>query len=90
MKSSIFQNSNENIVKISAMKSVTLFFYVSDSSLGHNLVFTGTLFLISTFLIYVRNGKHKHMVCKNFQRRNPYNIFVAILEDQYFVNSFRL
>ena len=52
----------------------------SISQNGNYLVFTGTLYLSSTFLIYVRNGKHKYMVCKNFQGRNPSNIFIAILK----------
>ena len=65
-------------------------FCVSDSSLSHYLVFNGSLFLSSTFLIYVQIGKHKYMACKSFQGSIPYNIFVGILENGHFINSFWL
>ena len=70
----IFQNSNENIVGISALQ----FFEASWGLLGRFLGLPGDL---------VSNMINKEAYRKpqesnnNFQGRNPYNIFIAILEN---------
>ena len=78
----IFQNSNENIVGISALQ----FFEASWGLLGRFLGLPGDL--VSNIINkeayrklqkYSRKPKGSH---KNFQGRNPYNIFIAILENR--------
>ena len=59
------QNSNENIVRISALR-----FFVASWGLSGDLVSN----------IINKEAYRKHQGCyKNFQGRNPYNIFVSIL-----------
>ena len=59
------QNSNKNIVKISALK-----FYVAFWGLPGDLV---------SNIINKEAYRNPQGSYKNFKRRNPYNIFVAIL-----------
>ena len=86
MKTSIFQNSNKNIVGISALKFCVAFWELPGS-------FPGSFFgLPGDLLISVLNkeayskpkkaSRKPQGSNKNFQGRNPYNIFVAILENR--------
>ena len=70
MKTLIFQNSNENIVRISALKV----FKIWQISYAQHITVCPPGFK--------KLFKPLHLVYKNFQGRNPYNIFVAILENQ--------
>jgi hypothetical protein len=69
MTTTIFQNSNEYIVRISALK-----FFVAFWGLPGDLV--------SNKEVYRKAQKSFQGSYKNFQGRNPYNIFVAILENR--------
>ena len=74
MRKSIFQNTNENNVRIYSLK-------ISISSLG----LPGS-FLIYDITNYVPRKPQKASrkptgIYKKIQGRNPYNIFVAILEN---------
>jgi hypothetical protein len=81
MKTSIFQKSNENIVRISALN----FFVASWGLPGSFLRLSGNL--VSNIInkeAYRKPPKDSRKPqgsYKNFQVRNPYNISVAILEN---------
>ena len=62
MKTSILQNNNENIVRISTLKA-----------------FIASLGLPVGFFILIKSFQEALRKLQNFQGRNPYNIFVAIL-----------
>jgi hypothetical protein len=81
MKTSIFRNSNENIVRISALK----FFVASWALPGSFLGLSGDLVInIINKKAYrkpQRASRKPQGSYKNFLGRNPNNIFVAILEN---------
>ena len=80
MRTPIFQNSNDNIASISALK-------VFIASLGLLGIFLGLPVTCRLpYLLYylLSSGSPKKLPrrYKKFQGRNPYNIFVAILENR--------
>ena len=87
MKTSIFQNSNENIVRISALK----FFVASLEHLGSFLGLPRDLVSnITKKEAYRKSPKASRKPqgsYKNFQGRNLYNIFVAILENRFVLKT---
>ena len=72
MKTSIFQNSNENIVRISALK-----FFVASWGLPGDLV--SNIINKEAYRKPQKASRKPQGSYKNFQGRNPYNIFVAFL-----------
>ena len=68
MRTSIFQNSNENIVRISALKV-----FIASLCLPGDLV---------SNIINKEAYRKPQVSYINFQSRNSYNIFVAILENR--------
>ena len=72
MKTSIFRNSNENIVRISALELFVASWGLPGSFLG----------LPGDLVSNIINKEKEAPNYKNFQGRNPYNIFVAVLENQ--------
>ena len=80
MKTSILQNSNENIVKISALT-----FFVASWGLPGDLV--SNIINKEAYRKPQKASRKPQWSYKNFQGRNPYNIFVAILENK-FISSF--
>ena len=72
MKTLIFRNSNENIVRISALKLFVASWGLPGSFWG----LPGDL--VSNIINKEAYSKPQGSY-KNFQGRNPYNIFVAIL-----------
>ena len=74
MKTSIFQKSNENIVRISALN-----FFVD--SCGFSGSFLGLPRDVVSNIIYKKASRKPQGRYRNFQRINPYIIFVGILEN---------
>ena len=75
MRTSIFQNANENNVRIYSLK-------ISISSLG----LPGSFLIVYDITNYVPRKPQKASrkptgIYKKIQGRNPYNIFVAFLEN---------
>ena len=75
MKTSIFQNSNENIVKISALT-----FFVASWGLPGDLV--SNIINKEAYRKLQKASRKLQGSYKNFQDRNLYNIFVAIWENR--------
>jgi hypothetical protein len=83
MKTSIFQNSNENIARIFAMKFFIASWGIPGSFFGLPGDFV-TIIINKEASRKPKNAFRKPQGSyKNFQRRNPYNIFVAILENSF-------
>ena len=81
MKTSIFQNSNKNIVRISALKLFLFSWRFPDFPGGFLEAFWGlSEDLVRNIINKEANKKPKGSYI-NFQGRNSYNIFVAILEN---------
>ena len=72
MRTSIFQNSNENIVRISALK-----FFVASWGLPGS--FCGLPGDLVSNIINKEAYRKPQGSYKNFQGRNSYNIFVGFL-----------
>ena len=78
MKTSIFQNSNENIVRISALK----FFVASWELFGDPGDLVSNMINKEAYRKPKKDSRKPQGSYKNFLGRNPYNIFVAILENR--------
>ena len=76
METLIFQNSNENIVRISVLKIFKdIIIFKPRGKIMPNTLLSGPPG-------FKKLSKPLYLVYKNFQDRNPYNIFIAILENQ--------
>ena len=77
MRTSIFQNSNKNIVRISVLK-----FFIASLGLPGSFFELPVGFLIYDYLLSPKEAQKAYKKppgsYKKFQGRNPYNIFVAI------------
>ena len=100
MRASIFQNSYKYIVRIFALKFLTLFFmYISDSSLGHfSKVLLQCQILKLTNVCQINlineNIKYKHwcfQISKIVSKKNHFGILIYILSwKNLFEINFRL
>jgi hypothetical protein len=74
MKTLIFQNSNKNIVRISVLN-----FFVASLGLSGELV--SNIINKKAYRKPPKDSRKPQGSYKNFQGRNTYNIFIAILEN---------
>ena len=82
MKTSIFQNSNENIVKIFALKFFVASWGLPGSFLGLPGDLVSNMINKEAYRKPKKDSRKPQGSYKNFLGRNPCNIFVAILENR--------
>ena len=81
METSIFQNSNKNIVRISALKFFVASWGLPGSFLGLSGNLVNNIINKEAYWKPQKDSRKPQGSYKNFQGRNPYNIFDAILEN---------
>ena len=76
------QNSNENIVRISALKFFVASWGLTGSFLGLSEDLVSNIINKEAYRKPQKDSRKPQGSYKNFQGRNPYNIFDAILENR--------
>ena len=82
MKTSIFQNTNENIVRISALKFFVASWGFPGSFFGLPRDLVSNIINKEAYRKPQKASRKPQGSYKKFQGRNPYNIFVAILKNR--------